>query len=311
MSDTRPMRVREAVMLAPTLRQFVLEPSDGERCPVAAAGAHVVVHLDHGGRTLRRAYSLCGDPGARGSFRIIVRRVADSRGGSAWLHAAARPGDILRVGPPENLFPIPGLARRHVLLAAGVGVTPFLAYLPHLAAAGIPARLHQICRPDEAHVFRALLADHAASATIHPGRADLAPLLADQPLGTHVSVCGPEAFMAEAERAARALGYPPSKIHRESFAGAAPGAAFVAVLARAGRRVAVDADTSLLEALERAGLEPPSLCRGGVCGQCRVPVLAGTPEHRDHVLSAAERAGGGAIMTCVSRAATPELVLDL
>jgi ferredoxin-NADP reductase len=237
-----------------------------------------------------------------------VRRTAHSRGGSAILHESVREGDVLAMDTPQNLFPIPRLARAHVLLAAGIGVTPFLAYLPALSRAGIPVALHLFCRPDEAAAFRALVGDRA---TLHTTRTPFADLLGRHPVGAHVSVCGPTGFMDDATRAAIGCGFPPAKIHRESFGGAAPGRPFVAILARHGVRIAVDAETSLLEALEAGGIDAPSLCRGGVCGQCRLAVLAGTPEHRDHVLSQEERARGDCIMSCVSRAASAELVLDL
>jgi ferredoxin len=83
------------------------------------------------------------------------------------------------------------------------------------------------------------------------------------------------------------------------------------MLARSGKAVAVGADQSLLEAIEAAGVEAPYLCRGGACGQCMTAVLDGEPDHRDDVLSAEERASGALIMTCVSRARSPRLVLDL
>ncbi len=305
-------RIREAERLSPTLRRFVLEPADGGRFAPIEAGAHALLSLRTGGRLRRNAYSLTRLPEDGRSLEIIVRRIAGSRGGSAFLHEATRPGDVLGVGAPQNLFPIAKHARRHLLFSAGIGITPFLAYLETLRREDVPARLHQFCRADEADVFARLLADHAPSASLHAPaeRPALATLLQGQPIGTHVSVCGPEAFMRDVETAALAAGFPPSKIHRESFGGAAPGAAFVAVLARSARRVAVESDMSLLEALERDGLEPPSLCRGGVCGQCRMAVLSGVPDHRDHVLSPAERDRGDAIMTCMSRATTAELVLD-
>jgi ferredoxin len=82
-------------------------------------------------------------------------------------------------------------------------------------------------------------------------------------------------------------------------------------LARSGIEVEVGEDESLLEAIERAGIKAPCLCRGGACGVCVTPLLEGDAEHRDHVLSPAERASGRLIMPCVSRAKAGRLVLDL
>jgi len=111
---------------------------------------------------------------------------------------------------------------------------------------------------------------------------------------------------------AAALGWPKSRRHSESFGGAAEGGApFVAVLRRSGMEIAVGAETSLLDAIEAAGVDAPCLCRGGACGQCLIEVAEGEPEHRDHFLDEEERASGRFIMTCVSRARSPRLVLEL
>ena len=304
-----PVRVREVRPLSPTLKRFVLEPADRGRLPPGQPGAHIVLSLDMPGRVRRNAYSLVASDG---HYEIIVRRVERSRGGSAFLHEMALSGQVLQMAEPQNLFPIPWHARRHVLLSAGIGVTPFLSYLPVLARAGRPAMLHQFCRAPDGAAFAALLAPYAPHAAVHAGtRPDLAELLADQPIGTHISICGPEPFMELAEATALALGWPRSKLHRESFGVTTGGAPFTAVLHRSGRKVEVGEDSTLLDAIEDAGLRPCSQCRGGACGQCRVAVLDGVPDHRDIVLDAQERARGDTMMICVSRALTPTIVLDL
>lgn len=301
-----PVRVREARPLSPTLRHFVLEHAAGGALPLAPPGAHVLLTLETPTRLRRNAYSLVAT-GAR--YEIVVRQVAASRGGSEFLHTAARPGHILAMGLPRNLFPVSPLARRHLLLAAGIGVTPFLSYL---RALGPACELHQFCRPADVPAFAALLARWPERTHLHTHRAalDLPGLLAAQDLGTHLYTCGPEPFMADVADIARRLGWPAAKLHRESFGHASGGDPFSVTLARSGQSIAVDADSTLLEALESAGIDAPCLCRGGVCGQCRVALLDGEPEHRDMVLSAEERAAGDCIMTCVSRGRTP-LVLDL
>jgi ferredoxin len=73
----------------------------------------------------------------------------------------------------------------------------------------------------------------------------------------------------------------------------------------------VPPDTSILEAVRRAGLEVPEACADGLCGACETRVLEGRPDHRDGVLTGEERAYGETMMICVSRATPPWLVLDL
>ena len=219
-----------------------------------SSGAHVIVTLNGEARNWRDAYSLVSPPGARDTWEIIVCRVADPRGGPAFLHDTAREGNAMTFDPPVNLFPIPTRARRHLLLAGGIGVTPFLAYLPALRAEKIPFDLHLICCAEDAPAFRDLLCPNC---NIHPARdrIDISALLARQPLGTHVSVCGRPNFMDAVVEAARAAGYPLGKIHIERFGGSSGGAPFHVELARSHRTIAVGADESLLEALEAAGID--------------------------------------------------------
>ncbi len=289
--------------LSPGLKRFTFA---GQALPWAGPGSHLVLEIPDGERPRKNAYSLIAAPD--GAYRIVVRRVARSRGGSHWLHDHAKLGDVLEVQVPQNFFNPPRSAKRHLLLSAGIGITPFLAYLQ---VPGLTYELHHCCKPEEAHSFRALL-PQGANAVLHTSREalNLHGLLARQKLDTHLSICGPEGFMDDAIAAAKSLGWPAAKIHLESFGSSNWGQAFSVRLQRSGITVNVRPGESVLEALETAGLNPACLCRGGACGECRMEVLEGTPEHHDHYLTEAEKASGKSIMICVSRASTPELVLD-
>ena len=309
-----PSRIAAIDVLSPGLRRFALERDDGGEYPAASAGAHVVVTLTGHARSWKNAYSLVSPPDQRRRLEIVVRRVPGSRGGSLHMHDRLQPDDAVTVTGPVSLFPLHRPARRHLMIAGGIGLTPFLSYLPVLRREGLAFSLHQNCRPEDAPAFETLLAPHVGpEIVLHRSRAslDLPALLSAEGLGTHLYVCGPDGFMQAVTAAARAAGWPAAKLHLETFGAPAGGAPFVAVLARSDRRIPVGAEQSLLEALEAAGVDAPSLCRGGACGQCRVRVLDGRPEHRDHVLDGTERARGDAIMTCVSRAVGETLVLDL
>jgi len=300
------LRIEEIETLSPTIRKFTL--GGGHGLPAAAAGAHVIVDIPGPNRVWKNAYSLAGAPGATARYQIVVRRVENSRGGSAWLHDHAAVGDGLEVSAPQNLFPIAKTGQRHLLLSAGIGVTPFLSYRHALTG---PFTLHHCCKAEDAAAFAKLLAP-GGNIFIHTSRnaLNLTRLLATQKLNTQLYICGPDSFMEDVLDVALRAGWPESKIHKESFGGATGGAPFKVRLARSGIELTVGADETLLEAIEAAGLTPPCLCRGGACGECELPVLDGVPDHRDHFLSAAARAGNAAIMTCVSRAKTPNLVLD-
>ena len=293
--------------LTPGIRKFTLAPVDGSPLPRAGAGSHVVLEIPGPGRVWKNAYSITSAAEAP-AYEIMVRRVEKSRGGSAWLHDHAKAGDVLEVQPPQNLFAPQRLAKRYLLLSAGIGITPFLSYLK---LPGLVYELHHCCKPEDEAAFLALLPS-GPQVTLHTSRntLNLEELLKCQKLDTHLSVCGPESFMDVVLATASHAGWPAAKVHKESFGGATGGEPFVARLRRSGVTVTVGREESLLDAMEAAGLAPPCLCRGGACGECKLHVLDGVPAHHDHYLSEAERAANNEIMICVSRAKTPELVLD-
>ncbi len=313
---TLAVRVREITELAPTLKRFAFELAHGGEFPTAPAGGHVMLTLRDGAKVMKNAYSLVSAPGQRARYEIIVRKVAQSRGGSAFLHAKVAPGDVLDMALPANLFSLAATAKKYLLIGGGIGITPMLSFLAELKARGARCEMHQLSSVDEAPVFERLLAPFKDDAAVHlhtGGRAtfDLAGLLSRQPLGTHVYVCGPHSLMDAVTATAAALGWPKGKVHKESFGAASGGLPFKALLKRSGIEVEVKENETLLEAIEAAGVAAPCLCRGGACGECATAVEEGEVDHRDDFLSTEEKAAGKLIMPCVSRARGPRLVLDL
>ncbi|HEY3878872.1 MAG TPA: PDR/VanB family oxidoreductase [Trebonia sp.] len=279
-------------------------------------GSQAPVSQDQGGPDRVNSYSLTGDGDSPASYTVSVLRTPDSRGGSAWAHRL-RPGDPVDAVPPRSSFPPAAKARRHLLVAGGIGITPLLAHARWHRRWGGDFTLYYAYRPGRAaHLdeLRSLCGDRLHA---YPGRdalwAELGPALRRQPLGTQLYVCGPLAMIDAVTAAARAGHWAESRLRYEAFGVApdGPRAPFRATLATAGRLVNVTAGETLLEALERSGVPAPSLCRSGVCGECRTPVSGGRVDHRDLVLSPEEKASGRWIMPCVSRADGDELELAL
>jgi dimethylamine monooxygenase subunit B len=141
---------------------------------------------------------------------------------------------------------------------------------------------------------------------------DLSRVLATQPIGTHLYVCGPKGMINWVLSTAEAMGWPTLALHHEEFLAPGTGKAFTVELAASGKRITVGTTQSLLEAMEAAGVDAPYLCRGGACGQCETNVheCDGTILHRDHWLTPEEHAEGRKIMPCVSRFEGKTLVID-
>lgn len=297
------------------VRTLRLVAPDRAPLPSFTPGSHVVV--DVGERA--NAYSLTGAFVEPSAYEISVLRLADGRGGSACLHEQVAVGDELAVSPPRSAFAPVASARHHMLVAGGIGITPILS---HVRAARLFGRSFEVLYAHRAGVPAPLVDELAAlcdreQLRIVEGRGALAACagarLAEQPLGSVLYLCGPHGMIETLQTIAAELGWPAQRIHVERFSTAVldPGEPFTARLARTGREVRVQPGVSLLEALEASAVEVPYLCRQGVCGECRVPVTAGRPQHRDLFLNDEEKGAGDSIMCCVSRSHDPVLELDL
>lgn len=312
-SQPLALRVRAIEPLSATLKRVVLEQADGGPLPTSLPGAHLALHLPGEARVHRNSYSVITGPDERSRYEIIVRRTVESRGGSAFVHAVLKPGDVLASAVPNSQFSLQNKARKHLLISGGVGITPLLSFLPVLRARHGRLEMHQYSVKGEVPIYEKLLEPFGGhDVHVHAGRGAMPvlELLGRQPLGTHLYCCGPKPMMDALREAALALGWPRVRIHLESF-GSFGGEPFRVRLSLSGRDIAVGEDETMLEALENAGVAIASLCRGGACGECRSTVVEGHPDHRDHFLTEAEKAGGGLVMPCVSRSRSPVLTLAL
>jgi ferredoxin-NADP reductase len=280
-------------------------------------GAHIDVHLPGG---LVRQYSLCGDPASQQGWRVAVRLDRDGRGGSAAVHDALAEGDELTVSWPRNHFNFHN-EEGYLFIAGGIGITPIRPMIAEAERLGRPWRLAYAGRSRSRMAFLDELARYGGKVTLWPGdetgRMDLPSLLAAVGPGDGVYCCGPASLLDDVAAGCDALGLPTGTVHAERFArhdgaaDSAAGDAFEVELASSGQVIAVDDGQSVLSALRGAGIEVLSSCEEGTCGTCETGVLSGVPDHRDTVLTSAERAACDLMMVCVSRARTSRLVLDL
>ncbi|WP_405401840.1 PDR/VanB family oxidoreductase [Paracoccus sp. Ld10] len=309
------LKITRIEPLSPLVTKFRLEDAGGNPLPLFSGGAHVVVEMPDGDVLRRNAYSLMSDPQDPSGYEIAVRRDDWGRGGSVFMHRNLAEGDTLRVSMPLNLFGLDLRARKHVLIAGGIGITPILAQMRQLLHLQARFELHYAARSRSEAAGLRLLPDLPQVHTHisdEGDRIDLTAILARQPVGTHVYTCGPERLITSVALAGEDLGWPPSALHSEVFQAPPPGSAFTVTLASSDRKVQVGPHQSLLEALEAASVPIDWSCRGGACGRCETEVTAcdGRIEHNDHWLSGDERAAQTKIMPCVSRFCGEQLILN-
>jgi tetrachlorobenzoquinone reductase len=297
---------------ADAVASFEFRPETGCVDPVAP-GAHIDVNLPNG---LTRQYSLINAAGETSGYRVAVKRDPKSRGGSHYMHDALRVGSTLSVSAPRNNFAVREDAAHSVFFAGGIGVTPIVSMIERLKALGRSSSLVYAVRSAREVAFRERVTA-ADSAHIHVDEEaghvfDIAAHLREVPPDADVYCCGP-APMLDAFVTATA-GRDSALVHVERFSAgviAPRRGAFIVELARSNVSVEVADGESMLSALRAAGISIASSCEEGVCGTCETRVLEGIPDHRDAVLSPAERATGRSVMLCCSGSKSERLVLDL
>jgi len=313
------LRVTRAEPAADGIQLFELRHPEGEDLPPFTPGAHLSVRVPSGAL---RNYSLCNDPHERHRYVIAVKRDERGRGGSVGLIDHTPIGGSLDVSLPRNLFELDLRAPEYIFVAGGIGITPILAMIRFLQAEGSkPFRLFYLTRAASGTAFHGEILDpafaQADAVVVHhdegdPDKAyDLWPVF-EEPSRAHVYCCGPRPLM-DAVRDMTGH-WPEEAVHFEDFGSdlvrpRADDVPFAVQLGPDGEALEVPVGSTILEVLRAHGRKLPSSCESGTCGTCRTRYISGEVDHRDLVLSPAERKS--TLMICVSRATSGTLVLDL
>ena len=290
--------------VTPTVREFSLRPLDGAAEPYAP-GSHLPMEVLVAGKPQLRTYSLVGQPDGA-CYRIAVKRLDEGRGGSLAMWRLAE-GDRLRIGAPQNHFPLDFSAPAYLLVAGGIGITPLVFMAQALASRGPNVRMLYGARSDAELAYGQDLLECLGDA-LHLAvaqRIDFKREIAGLPQGAQMYVCGPVPMLDAARAAWEQSGRPAADLRYETFGSSGRFAPqpFRVRIPRHALDITVPADCSLLDALEQAGVQTLSDCKRGECGLCAMDVLAvdGKVDHRDVYLSEHEKRESRRICACVSR----------
>lgn len=308
-----PVSVHLVRREAEGIRSYELRHPNSGQLPAFTAGAHVDVVTPSGAV---RSYSLCNDESERHRYVIGVQLDPHSRGGSRSLHEQVRPGDLIDISSPINNFRLNEEAPHSVLIAGGIGITPIMAMARRLDTIGADWELYYAVKAKARAAFLPELT-RMTRLQLHIDEEnndtplDIAGIIATVSQRSHVYCCGPVQMLESFEACTSRM---KDRCHIEYFKAkkslTASGNIEVE-LARSGRTIDVPEGVSILDAVVDAGIDVPFSCTEGICGSCRTGVLAGIPDHRDHVLTAGERDRNDAMMICCSRSKDGKLVLDL
>ncbi|WP_341317541.1 2Fe-2S iron-sulfur cluster-binding protein [Paraburkholderia sp. IMGN_8] len=322
MENSQTLIVSDLVQQTARIRGFVLRHPQGLDLPVFEAGAHLDVSVPlASGEVVQRSYSIASSPAHRDYYLLGVLREHSGRGGSAAMHTGVAVGQLLTCSQPKNQFGISPGAKNHLLIAGGIGITPLLSMLHVLVSEGKSFRLCYCARSAEDAAFLSEISDLAGDrlALYFDGGdvtrgIDLDAELRDAPDGSEVYVCGPRGLNEAVIAAAARASWSPERVHFEFFGAAAPAKGdqpFRVILKQSGMTVEVARDESILDAVIRHDIEPLYDCKRGECGLCATAVIEGEVDHRDYVLTAADKSERKQMCICVSRAKQGDLVLDL
>jgi ferredoxin-NADP reductase len=308
------LRIKSATWEAPDIISYELRSTDGSLLPEFTAGAHIELKLPTG---VMRSYSLLNSQCERDRYVIAVQKDRMSRGGSKWIHQNLRAGEMLSVSGPRNNFRLHEEADKSVLIAGGIGITPMLSMVERLKFLKKDWVLIFCARARNSAPFVERLQCDARvrfNFDMEQGGTmlDMATLVASYGVHAHFYCCGPLSMLDAFEAAAAHL--PREQVHVEYFTAAEPPATaggFKVILAKSGREIDVLPGKTILDALNDAGIVTPYSCAEGVCGTCETFVLEGIPDHRDQILTEAEKTSNRKMMICCSGSKSGRLVLDL
>lgn len=297
--------------------KFDFVSMDGGPLPDFEAGAHIDIMPSS---QFIRQYSLCSDPSSPNTYSAAILREDDGTGGSLRIHQRMMQGKSVIISRPRNHFPLIAEAKRTVLMAGGIGITPLIAMAHELhtsnkdfilyykastrAGAGFIEELKSVPWSDKVECY---FSDE--------NRLNVSDVLGDYKKDDHLYTCGPSAFMDAVFESATSQGWDEECLHREYFT--VPSDVeyenhdFKIKLSRSGKTINVDAEKSASDALTEAGYPVDVKCSDGLCGVCICDYSDGDVEHRDYVLSKSQQANK--MTLCCSRATQKdgEITLDL
>lgn len=316
------LKIKQIRHEANGIHSYELVSKDGTVLPSFDAGSHIDLHLPSG---IIRQYSLSNDPAETHRYVIGVLRDEQGRGGSKEVHQTLKVGDLVQTSHPRNHFHLDESAKKVILLAGGIGITPLKSMGHRLKSLNIPFELHYCTRAQENIAFLQELQKISDSDKIQfhldggvpENGLNIAAMIEGLESGAHLYYCGPAGFMKACAQAATKRS--DIHVHFEHFkapekeGGQADIKSVLGELAiqihSTGQKMTLSKSESLIDVLAKLGVEVSTSCQSGLCGTCKTRYISGDVEHGDCILSDAEHAEY--LTPCISHIKSGTLVLDL
>ncbi|MES4992609.1 molybdopterin dinucleotide binding domain-containing protein [Agrobacterium radiobacter] len=340
----RPFYVVRTKMEAHDVCSVTFQAVDDGYLPDFHPGQHIQIRIG-GEDGVCRAYSLTGAAyvPARRSYSIAVRRQMgvgpDDLPFEGWMSShinrCLKEGDIVDLKAPSGNFVLPRNSTQPlVLVAGGIGITPFVSLLASLSDGDrSEIWLYYGNRNSHTHAFREEISRHCerlpglrvANHYSSPSPEDfenrnfdstarLGPnslskeLIERRPL---VYMCGPAAMMSAFAHGLVGLGVPRFDIFSEVFRSPPgpvvnDGRSYSVTFRQSKPHTWSAAQGTLLNFADKLGLSLPSGCRVGQCESCAVRIVSGAVHH----LHGTEPDDPTVCLTCQAIPIT-DLILDI
>ncbi|MBI1784011.1 2Fe-2S iron-sulfur cluster binding domain-containing protein [Candidatus Sumerlaeota bacterium] len=329
---TGKVRIARIFQETPQVKTFrLISPEGGDLPFVYKPGQFVTLTASPEGKPVKRSYTMSSSPTRGGGIDLTVKREEHGLF-SRFLDDRAKEGDLLDIRGPFGRFTFTGSeAKNIVLIAGGVGVTPFMSMIRYLTDRCWPGEIALIysCRTPAEFIFgeeiehlarrfpnfRPVITMTRAAEGDWNGRKgritkdlmlEFAPDIRDR----RVYICGPTPMIQAMKALVQEIGVSADLIKTEAFGGeaqkpelpsAAPGAAATVTFARSAKSAPMSTTNTILDAAESVGVEIDNSCRVGTCGTCKVHLIKGevTMECED-ALDPAEKSQG-IILACQAK----------
>lgn len=300
------------------IKTYELVSPDGASLPPFTPGAHIDFFLPN---KLIRQYSLSNSAEEKNRYVVGIQKEEQGRGGSRLIHDQFKVGDEIEISSPRNHFQLDETAQRYKLIAGGIGITPIMSMARRLKAIGKPFQLYYACRNEQRAAFieelkSTELSKHVVLSydDVHGPLNTLALFGRPEP-NVQIYCCGPSGLMDAVKSATSS--WPEGSVRFEHFSTSEDTGpqedddSFEVIIQSTGRVFKIPADKSILSVLEENGIFIEHACCEGICGTCETGLIDGEADHRDMILTEAEKQENKQIMICCSRAKTSPLTLDL
>ena len=308
--------VSEKVKLSDNIVKLKLK-SIKKQLPTFHAGAHIDIVLQNG---LIRQYSLTNGPGETDHYCIAVKIEKHGGGGSKIISENISVGDIMAISAPHNSFPLLRNSTHIIFLAGGIGITPMLSMAKAMHSMRQSFELHHFTKSNDKEAFSHDFASFTNKVityndlSINQSLTTIKSLLKKPKFSNKIYVCGPGEMIQNAIKIGLEFGWNESDIHYEYFKNENEihkNSTFKIDLARSAMSLEVPSGKSVLQILKENGVNLVSSCEQGACGTCKVRVIEGEIDHQDVFLNSLEKEGQNIMLTCVSRAKSKRLILDI